>query len=173
MQASEQSQQKFQPANTKLVCAILALAAVVIIGFTAALSIDLQMVRSLDPADYTETSLENFVYDASVSVEGGKIVITGWGCVAQERIDAVENDIVLYLPSTGEYFIIPTEMQVTEAANEALGDGVVDHSESGFYATVWPFQLEYDLSEYELCMSYRTNFKNALIHTGIYLEVSE
>ncbi len=163
-------QQSFQPARTKLVLALLALAAVAVIGFTAALSMDLQRVRSLDPADYTETSLENFAVDASASVAGGKLVITGWACVVEEQIDAVETDIVLYLPSTGEYYMLPTEMQQNDAANEAIG-GEEDHSYAGFYATLWPFQLKQDLSDYEVCIAYRTNFKNALIHTGQYLEV--
>ncbi len=162
--------QEFKPANGKWVVGILALAAVAIVGFTTALSIDLQAVRSSDATDYTETVLENFMFEVSAGMDGGKIVITGWACVADEQIDAVETDIVLYLPSTGEYYMLPTEMQQNEAANDAIG-GEEDHSYAGFYATVWPFQLENALSDYEVCIAYRTNFKNALIHTGHYLEV--
>ncbi len=161
---------EYKRANPKFVAAILALAAVVIVGFTAALSIDLQVVRRIDAADYTETALEHFVFELSAAMDGGKIAITGWACVADEQIDAVETDIVLYLPSTGEYYMLPTEMQQNEAANDAIG-GEEDHSYAGFYATAWPFQLDADLSDYEVCIAYRTNFKNALIHTGQYLEV--
>lgn len=163
--------QEFKPANGKWVVGILALAAVAIVGFTAALSIDLQMVRRIDAADYTETALENFMFELAAEMDGGKIAITGWACVADEQIDAVETDIVLYLPSTGEYYMLPTEMQESEAANEAIG-GEEDYTYAGFYATAWPFQLDADLSDYEVCIAYRTNFKNALIHTGQYLEVA-
>ncbi len=163
--------QSFPPAKPKLIVALLCLAAVFIIGFTAALSIDLQIIRSLDPADYTETTLEQFAYDATATMDGAKIAITGWACIAGEQIDAVETDIALYLPATGEYLLLPTEMQQTDAATAALGTDQ-DYSYSGFYATCYPFQLDADLADYEVCISYRTNFKNALIHTGLFLEVA-
>ncbi len=180
----------WKPAQPKLVVGILSLAATFVFCFTAALSIDLQMIRSVDPEDYTETEVEHFAFEVTAWMDGGKIAITGWACVPNERIDDVENDIVLYLPITDEYFMIPTEMQASTQADAAVASiiaedealslafaekdyEVEDYSYSGFYATVWPWQLDYDLSEYEICMAYRTNYYDAFLHTGVYLEVAE
>jgi hypothetical protein len=155
----------------RLVWALLAVFAVLILGFAMLLRTDLRRAKSVDPADYTETLTGSFKYLCEVSHTGGAAVFSGWALVEGEKFESVDTRVVLYNAEDGVYLEVPTTMSDRPDARETINDDI-NYAFGGFYAFLTDKQLKYPLESYEICIAFRSNRHNALVRTGQFAEVT-
>lgn len=151
-----------KPADPRLLWGFWLLAAAVTLVFLFCLRLDLRSVRTLDPAQYTETPPAGFRYDCQVLPGSGVVTFQGWAAVTGEELATVDCRLVLYSAGQDRYYLLPTTMEQSQAAADATGDA------GAVYAGLYAFALTRQLpaGELELCFAYRNNHHNALIHTG-------
>ena len=159
---------KFQPAKFKVAIPVTAGLFVLVLIFALILRSSLRSPHALDPADYTESVPDGFVYECAVSVDGDELILQGFACVRDEKVSDIDCYAVLYDAGAESYLRLATQMVASEQYRNAAGDGL-NQMFSGFYAFVDTNRLTQ--SAYELCFAYRSGEHNALIHTGQTVEV--
>ncbi len=159
----------FQKAQPKLVALFGAVAIGFVLCFTLVLSASLQLASPTGMGGYDYFYLEGYTSTFEATQEGQKLVITGCAYVDGARIDTVNNVVVLYNEANGVYLALPTQMVQDETINADAEDGL-DYSYAGLYASAYLWQLEDDLSDYRIFLSYRTNGENFLVRTDWTLE---
>lgn len=162
--------QQFVPARKGVVVFLCALAVCGVALFTLVWSAGLRTPKTLDPADYTETAPDGFLFDAACTLQDGLLCIDGYAAVKDERFESVDTRVALYHPGTDSYLLLPTQMQESEAARQATGLPLAEYG--GFAARVKAADLKYPAAEYEICIAYRNDGHNALVHTGRSAEVT-
>lgn len=160
----------YQPPRCRVLGMLALIAALGVIGFSLLLWFQLRTVRPLDPADYPET-LPGFTFSASCTQEGNHLELTGRMGVRGERYTSFDGRIVLYLASADAYWTVPTMMDEQAAFDSDLTEKTWGESYGGFEARIPLSALDADPSQYELCVAWRSNGHNALVHTGQMLEV--
>lgn len=155
----------FAPARKKWVWIGLAGLVAVVLLFAMALRTTMRSATVLDPTPYTEATPEGFRYAVGAQAAGGALTVSGWACIAGERMLTVDNWVTLYDPASGTYLRLPTTAEVNETPTELIDDGLV-YGRAGLTAIVPLNQLQQPLSRYELCFAYASNGHSALIHTG-------
>lgn len=160
----------YQPPRCRVLGMLALIAALGVIGFSLLLWFQLRAVRPLDPADYPET-LPGFTFSASCTQEGNHLELTGRMGVRGERYTSFDGRIVLYLASADAYWTVPTMMDEQAAFDSDLTEKTWGESYGGFEARIPLSALDADPSQYELCVAWRSNGHNALVHTGQMLEV--
>ena len=161
----------FVPARPRVVLALAVLVLAGMAGFCLALYHSLTAVRPVDPADYPGAAPEGFRWEAAVSREDGRAVFTGWACVEGEPFPDVDIRVVLYHAEDDTYILLPTQMVESEAARQATGLPLAQYG--GFSARAKASGLEHPVEEYEICIAYRNDGHNALVHTGRRVEVAQ
>ena len=91
--------------------------------------------------------------------------------VRGEWYTSFDGRIVLYLAETDPYWMVPTAMDEQAAFDSELVEKTWGESYGGFEARLPLSALDADPSQYELCVAWRSNGHNALVHTGQMLEV--
>ena len=162
--------QQFVPAQKRVVVFLCALAVCGVAVFTLLWSAGLRTPKTLDPAEYTESAPEGFLFDVTCTLQDGLLCVDGYAAVENERFESVDTRAVLYHSGTNSYLLLPTQMQSSEAARQATGLPLAEYG--GFAARVKASKLEYPLAEYEICIAYRNDGHNALVHTGRSAEVA-
>ncbi len=155
-----------------LVAVLLAVFAAMILGFALLLRTDLRKAKIIDPADYTEAISDGFQYLCEVSDLNGAAVFSGWALIKGEKFESVDTRIVLYSKTDGVYLAVPTTMSDRPDAREIINDGI-NYAFGGFYAFLTDKQRSYPLEDYEICIAFRSNRHNALVHTGQSAEVTQ
>lgn len=156
----------YPPPKRWVVVAMLC-AAVVLVGvFALLLRHSLRAAVPLNPAEYEQSAPEGFLYDLTSTLQNGTVAFEGWACVQGERFESVDTWVVLHHVPSGAYLRVPTVMQLSEEAPPQLDADEIDYARGGFTAFVLLQQLTAPLDEYEVCIAYRSNGHNALVHTG-------
>lgn len=163
--------QQFIPAKTRVVVFLCVLAACGVAAFTLLWSVGLRSPKPLDPADYTEEAPAGFLFDVSCSLQDELIQLEGYAAVEGERFESVDTRVALYHSGDDAYLLLPTQMKASEAARKATGLPLAEYG--GFLALVKQSQLDHPLGEYEICIAYRNDGHNALVHTGRSVEVGQ
>lgn len=162
--------QQFVPAKKRVVIFLCALAICGVAAFTLLWSHGLRAVRALDPAQYTEPAPAGFVFDAVCTRQDGLLRVDGYAAVEGERFESVDTRVVLYHAGDDAYVLLPTQMVESEAAQQATDLPLAQYG--GFAALAQESRLEHPVGEYEICLAYRNDGHNALVHTGRSAEVS-
>lgn len=89
--------------------------------------------------------------------------VSGWALRRGMDIRTVECHVVLRDTKTGTYYQLKTYSQVRKEVTQQFND-THDYDNSGFYALVKNSLLERN-TVYQVCVLYRNNNDNALIHT--------
>lgn len=157
----------FVPAKKTWVLCILLVAAVFVLGLCLVLRHTLNTPKPLNAAEYTVAVPEGFTYTVSATAQNGVLVFTGWDLVQGTRFYDVNNWLVLYDVAEDTYTRIPTQMNIDDAATQAIGDGI-NYSFGGFYAAVAEKKLPAGARAFELCFAVSSKDQNTayLIHTG-------
>ena len=87
---------KFQPAKFKVAIPVTAGLFVLVLIFALILRSSLRSPHALDPADYTESVPDGFVYECAVSVDGDALILQGFACVRDEKVSDIDCYAVLY-----------------------------------------------------------------------------
>ena len=95
----------------------------------------------------------------------------GYAAVEGERFESVDTRVVLYHAEDDTYILLPTQMVESEAARQATGLPLAQYG--GFSARAKASGLEHPVEEYEICIAYRNDGHNALVHTGRRVEVAQ
>ncbi len=138
-------------------------------AFLLLLRMDLRSVKKIDPRDYTEsTDGIAFYHSITVSEQANIIEYSGWVAIEDEAFQQVEHFLALYNTTTSEAYQLPTAMITDESAMQGISDST-SYASGGLYGFVLCEQLSGTLSDYELCIAYRTNGHNFFYHTGIFM----
>lgn len=163
--------QQFVPAKKRVVVFLCALAVCGVAAFTLLWSWGLRAVRVLDPAEYTQQAPAGFVFDTACSLRDGVLCVDGYAAVEGERFESVDTRVVLYHAEDDTYILLSTQMVESEAARQATGLPLAQYG--GFSARAKASGLEHPAEEYEICIAYRNDGHNALVHTGRRVEVAQ
>lgn len=162
--------EEYQPPRGRVLGLLALAAALGVLVFSLLLWFQLRTVRPLDPADYPET-LPDFTFSANCTQVGNHLELTGRMGVRGEWYTSFDGRIVLYLAETDTYWMVPTAMDEQAAFDSELVEKTWGESYGGFEARLPLSALDADPSQYELCVAWRSNGHNALVHTGQILEV--
>lgn len=122
-------------------------------------------IQKLDTQQLPESRLDEgyAAYLENVSSVSGRVAVTGWFLRQGEEIRNVTLRIVLKNTRTGQYFVIPTSMQLREDVTAYFADGH-DYDHCGFTAAIpYGTAVNPDADDYALYVWYTLNGDSRLI----------
>lgn len=137
------------------------------LGFLLLLRFDLQRPTEICLGDYDEPVPAGMVYQVSQAKAGKLVTFDGYVLLRGERMESVDNWVVLYDPDTDTALRLSTCMIRRAEADAAGGDGL-NYQCGGFTALIRRSKLT--APRYEICVIYGANKHKIAVHTGIYWE---
>lgn len=113
--------------------------------------------------DTVVITLDDIVQDSS------HIQIWGWAIIPEKNTEYFDSWVLLRSEEDGEYFRVPTSLQVRTDVTEVLGNGAYNYDNSGFYAQVETKRLAQ--GTYEVCLAYNVHSDNVIQGTGVTVTV--
>lgn len=153
-----------QPASAKayLLAAILLVS--VILGFMLLVRADYIRPRAADMSAYTEACPDDLTWQLDETHAGGAYMLEGYAFIESERTEWFDAYVALYCPLDESLLQLSSAMVWTQAA--ANLPEMTRNGASGLAAFVREKDLKYPPQSYELCILYKTNHHQILLHTG-------